>query len=117
MKKYISFLSILALFFIGTQFSSAQSAEKQQSPEAIAKQQTYQLHELVSLTGEQQSAIFKVLVDAQQNRQELNKRPDADKLRQEGNRTVNERVEESFKKILTPEQFRTYQSSLVKDKK
>lgn len=117
MKKYISFLSFIALFFIGMQFSSAQTADKQQSPEAIAKQQTYQLHQLVNLTGDQQGAIFKVLVDAQQNRQELDKRDNTDMLKQEGTKTVDENVEASFKNILTPEQYKTYQASLVKEKK
>ncbi|MFV0573375.1 MAG: hypothetical protein ACK5M1_13245 [Xanthomarina gelatinilytica] len=117
MKKYLSFLSFIALFFIGMQFSTAQNADRQQSPEAIAKQKTYELHELVNLTGGQQSAIFKVLVDAEQNMGELVKRDKSDKLRQEGVKTVNERVEENFKKILTPEQYKTYQASLVTDKK
>jgi Spy/CpxP family protein refolding chaperone len=116
MKKYISFLSFIALFFIGIQSSSAQTVGKQQSPEAIAKQETYQIHQLVNLTGEQQSAIFKVLVDAQQNSQELNKMDDSNKLKQEGTKTVNTNVEASFKKILTPEQYKTYQASLEKEK-
>ncbi|TYA54609.1 hypothetical protein [Formosa maritima] len=116
MKKYISLLSFIALFFIGMEYSSAQHAEKQQSPEAIAKQQTYQLHQLVNLTGDQQGAIFKALVDAQQNRQELDKKDATDKLKQEGTITVDERVDESFKKILTPEQYKTYQASLEKKK-
>jgi Spy/CpxP family protein refolding chaperone len=98
------------------QFSTAQNAERQQSPEVIAKQKTYELHELVNLTGDQQGAIFKVLVDAEQNMGELVKRDESDKLRQEGVQTVNERVEENFKKILTPEQYKTYQASLTSRK-
>ncbi|PWK17548.1 hypothetical protein [Xanthomarina spongicola] len=117
MKKYISFLSFIALFFIGMQFSSAQTADKQQSPEAIAKQQTYQLHKLLNLTGDQQGDIFRVLVDAQQNLQVLDKKDNTDIIKQEGTRTVNNNVEASFKKILTPEQFKTYQESLVKEEK
>ena len=44
MKKYISLFSFMALFFVGVQFSAAQSSERQQSPEAIAKEKTYKLH-------------------------------------------------------------------------
>src|SRR5690606_16772309 len=112
MKKYLSLLSFVALFFIGMQISTAQADERQQSPEAIAKQKTYQLHELVNLTGEQQSAVFKVLVDAEQNMGELNKKDTGDKFRQEGIKTINERVNESYKKILTPAQYQTYEESL-----
>lgn len=118
MKKYISLFSFIALFFVGMQFSSAQTSEKQQSPEAIAKQKTYELHELVTLTGEQQSGIFKVLVDAEQNMGELKKKDISDKFRQEGIKTLNERVREGFKNILTTEQYSSYLNSLeVKSKK
>ena len=117
MKKYFSLLSFIALFFIGMQFSTAQNADRQQSPEAIAKQKTYELHELVNLTGGQQSAIFKVLVDAEQNMGELVKRDKSDTVEHERMKAINEKVQANFKKILTPEQFQTYQASLVTDKK
>ncbi|MGY0393172.1 hypothetical protein ACW5R3_11525 [Bizionia sp. KMM 8389] len=118
MKKYISLFSFIALFFVGMQFSSAQSADRQQSAEARAKQKTYQIHELVTLTGEQQSDVYKVLVDAEQNLGELNKRELTDSFRQDGILTINERVEKSLKNILTPTQYETYESSLnVSNKK
>lgn len=116
MKKYLTFLSFIALFFIGMQFSSAQS-DARQSPEAIAKEKTHDLHQLVNLTGGQQSAIFRVLVDAEQNMSALNKNDVTDKLRQDGTKTVNQNLEEAYKRILTPEQFSLYQDSLKKDKK
>ncbi len=112
MKKYISLFSFVALFFVGMQFASAQTSERQQSPEAIAKQKTYELHQLVSLTGDQQGDIFKVLVDAEQNMGELKKKDVSDKFRQEGIRTVDKRVQEGFKKILTSGQYATYLKSL-----
>jgi transcription elongation factor len=114
MKKYVSLLSFVALFFIGMQFSSAQTAQRQESPEAIAKQKTYELHELVNLSGEQQGAIFKVLVDAEQNLSVLNQKDTSDKFRQEGIKTINMRVAEGYKKILTPEQYAIYEESLIK---
>ncbi|HLV40550.1 hypothetical protein [Xanthomarina sp.] len=116
MKKYFTFLSFIALFFIGLQSSSAQTNEKQ-SPEAMAKEKTHQLHQLVNLTGGQQSAIYRVLVDAEQNTGALNKMDATDKLRQDGLKTVDQNTLESFKRILTPEQFELYQESLKKVKK
>lgn len=116
MKKYISLFSFIALFFVGMQFSTAQSSDRQQSAESIAKQKTLDLHNLVSLTGDQQGEIFKVLVDAEQNMGELMKRDVTDNLRQEGIKTVNSRITEGYKKILTPSQYKTYESSL-KEKK
>jgi len=116
MKKYFTFLSFIALFFIGMQISSAQSTDRQ-IPEAIAKEKTHQLHQLVSLTGEQQSAIFRVLVDYEQNSSELNKMESTSKLRQEGLQTVDQRKHEAFRKILTTEQYNLYRESLNKDKK
>ncbi|MCX7552035.1 hypothetical protein [Xanthomarina sp. F2636L] len=117
MKKYLSLFSFIAIFFIGIQSSSAQDAARQQSPEEIAKQKTYELHELVQLTGEQQSAIFHMLVEAEQNMGALNKKDITDSLRKDGTKTVNETVQAYYRKILTPEQYETYQKSLVKDKK
>ncbi|TYB75783.1 hypothetical protein [Bizionia myxarmorum] len=112
MKKYISLFSFMALFFVGMQFSAAQSSDRQQSAESIAKQKTLELHNLVTLTGEQQSGIFKVLVDAEQNMGELMKRDATDNLRQEGIKTVNSRITEGYKKILTPSQYEIYEASL-----
>lgn len=117
MKKYISFLSFIALFFIGIQFSSAQTTDRQQSPEAIAKQKTYQIHQLVNLTGEQQSAIFRALVDAEQNLSALSTKENTDMIKQEGTKTVNQTLDETFKSILSPEQYNTYKESLLKERK
>ncbi|WP_417198185.1 hypothetical protein [Bizionia sp.] len=116
MKKYISLFSFIALFFVGMQFSAAQSSDRQQSAEAIAKQKTHDLHQLVTLTGDQQGDVFKVLVDAEQNMGELRKREISDKFRQEGMKTLDMRVEEGLKRILTPSQFKLYQNSLESKK-
>lgn len=115
MKKYLSLLSFVAIFFMGMQFSNAQSSNRQ-SPESIAKQKTYELHQLLDLSGEQQSGVYRALVDAEQNMSELVKMDATSKLRQNGIKTVNDRVLESFKKILTPEQFETYEKSTAKAK-
>lgn len=116
MKKYISLFSFIALFFVGMQVSSAQSSQRQLSAEAVAKQKTLELHELVTLTGDQQGEVFKVLVDSEQNMGELLKKDISDKFRQEGIKTMNTRVQEGLKKILTPSQYKMYETSLKSKK-
>ncbi|MFD2552566.1 hypothetical protein ACFSQP_12155 [Bizionia sediminis] len=115
MKKYISLFSFIALFFVGMQMSSAQT-DRQVGPEAIAKQKTYEIHQLVNLTGDQQGDVFKVLVDFEQNMSELLKKDVSDSFRQEGIKTMNQRAEEGLKKVLTASQFKTYQTSLQNKK-
>ena len=72
MKKYFTLFSVLAMFFVGIQMSNAQERSTTQTPEVIAKTKTHQMHELVNLTGEQQSSIFKLLVDSETNLAALN---------------------------------------------
>ena len=112
MKKYITILGFFALFLMGSQFVSAQ----EQSPEAIAKQKTYELHELVNLTGSQQGDVFKLLVDAEQNLQALNAQTaDARAIQNRKDEVLNF-VDQKLSVILTPEQYRTYQQSLQREK-
>jgi len=117
MKKYFSLLSFIAIFFIGMQISLAQEADRQDNPEVVAKQKTYELHQLLKLTGKQQGAMFDVLVDAEKNIIELNKNKVSESVEHERMKAINEKVQANFKKILTPEQFQMYQASLVTDKK
>lgn len=116
MKKYITLLSFVALFFVGMFSSVAQSDKPSVQLQANAKQQTYEMHQLVQLSGEQQSAVFKALVDANQNMEVLNKKKDVKstaKLKGE----VSAQLDKRLKAILTPEQYKTYQSSLAKKEK
>lgn len=116
MKKYITLFSIVALFFFGMQSSLAQEAQKQR-PEAIAKQQTYELHKLVDLTGEQQGKVFKVLVEEQTNLSGIEETTKTIATAQEAKLAVWEKTDASLKAILTPEQYKRYKESLEKEKK
>lgn len=116
MKKYITLFSIIALFFFGMQSSVAQDAHKQR-PEAIAKQQTYELHKLVSLTGDQQGEVFKVLVEEQTNLSGIEENTKSIATAQEAKVAVLEKTNMRLKSILTPEQYKIYQESLEKEKK
>lgn len=115
MKKYITLFSIVALFFFGMQDTVAQHNSKQ-SPEAIAKQETYEMHKLVNLTGEQQGKVFKVLVDEQTNMVGIEKNAKDIATTQEAKAGILETTDKRLKAILTPEQYKIYQGSLEKAK-
>jgi hypothetical protein len=115
MKKYVSLFSFVALFFIGMQSSSAQTTEKQQSPEAIAKQKTAELDKLLDLSGKQQGAIFDVLLDAEQTKKELQQDNVPKERKQIGEESIANNITANFEKILTPLQYATYKRSLIKN--
>lgn len=114
MKKYLSFFSFIALFFIGMQFSSAQDAERQQNPEDIAKHKTNEIHQLVKLDEKQFDAIFNILLDAEKNMEEFNQDNISEERKEIGMDVVSKNITANFKKILTPEQYKTYEESLIK---
>ncbi|WP_250434618.1 hypothetical protein [Hanstruepera flava] len=116
MKKYITLFSIVALFFMGLQSSVAQDAQRQR-PEAIAKQQTYDIHKLVTLTGDQQGEVFKVLVEQQTSLSGIEENTKSIATAQEAKLAVLENTNKRLKAILTPEQYKIYQESLEKEKK
>ena len=116
MKKYITLFSIVALFFFGMQVSVAQDASKQR-PEVIAKQQTYEMHKLVDLSAEQQGQVFKVLVDEQTNMAGIEKSSNDIATTQKAKAGILKNTNTRLKTILTPEQYRTYNESLEKEKK
>lgn len=117
MKKYFTFLSFIALFFIGMQISSAQSNERQLTPEVLAKEKTLEMHQLLKLDGKQQNAIFDVLLIAEKNAFELRKDNISEERKQVGEDAISAMIAADFKKILSPKQFRVYEEFLLKSKK
>lgn len=115
MKKYITLFSVIALFFVGMQNSVAQ--EKKQSPEAIAKTKTHDLHQLVDLDGKQQNEIFKVLVDAESNMAAIESNSKNIEASQKSKAAILENTNARFKAILTAEQYSIYMKSLDKPEK
>ena len=115
MKRYITLFSIIALFFVGMQNSNAQ--EKKQSPEAIAKQKTQEIHELVGLTGDQQREIFKLLVDAESNLSAIGSTSQNIESSQKTRAAVMDNTNTRIKAILNPEQYAIYMRSLEKEEK
>jgi len=115
MKKYISLFSFIALFFVGIQQSSAQDKSiSKESPEAIAKKKTYEMNNLLVLTGEQQGSVYKVLVDAENNIAALNESESNITTIQKNKAVIYDLVNSRLKGILTPEQLRTYMASTEK---
>ena len=117
MKKYISLLSFVAIFFVGMHQSQAQDARARElaSPEGMAKQQTHQLHEIANLSGDQQSGVFKVFVDLNQNLNALEGNNDITAV-QRTKATLMENAKGKLKTILNPEQYAIYLKSLEKPK-
>jgi len=115
MKKYISLFSFIALFFVGIQQSSAQDkSERKEYPEAIAKKKTYEMHQLVELSGEQQGSVYKVLVDAEQNIAALNESGSDIVTIQKSKAAIYDLVDSRLRDILSPDQLRTYMASMEK---
>ena len=118
MKKYISLLSFIAIFFIGMDQSQAQDARARElaSPEGMAKQQTHELHKMANLTGDQQSGVFKVFVDLNQNLNALEGNGDITAV-QKSKATLVDNAKGKLKMILNPEQYAIYLKSLEKQPK
>ena len=106
MRKYITLFSVIALFFVGMQNSVAQ--EQKQSPEAIAKKKTHDLHEEVTLTGDQQRQIFNLLVDAETNIAAIDAKNLNLESAQKAKAAIIENTNTRIKAILNPEQFTTF---------
>ena len=115
MKKYISLLSFIALFFVGMHQSNAQDAtQNRERPEDIAKMQTLDLHNILVLSGDQQRAIFKVLVDVEQNINALDESGSSITQIQKGKASLADFTATRFKEILSADQFQKYLESLQK---
>jgi len=115
MKKYITLLSLIAVFFIGMQQTQAQDSRVAEAefPEAIAKKQLHELHQTVALTGEQQTEAYKVLVDLQQNFNGLKGNTNITEV-QRAKSALLERANMKLKSILNAEQYEAYLASLKK---
>jgi hypothetical protein len=118
MKKYISLLSFIALFFVGIQQSQAQNTNRvveAEMPEAIAKKQTHTLHQMAELSGDQQRAVYKIFLDYQQNVSALNENSDITSANR-AKSSLMDSVTAKLKSTLNEEQFQTYLKTLDKPK-
>ena len=117
MKKFISLFSFIAIFFVGIQQSQAQDSNRTveaEMPEAIAKKQTHELHQLTELTGDQQRSVYKAFVDYEANMKAL--KGDDITFVQKTKATLMETLKLRLKSILSPEQYQMYLESIEKEK-
>ena len=119
MKKYITLFSFIALLFIGTQQTQAQDADRRaavEQPEAIAKKKTHELHQMAEMTGDQQRAVFKVLVELHENLNALDANDNIAAV-QQSKAALLENTKARMKSILTEEQFKVYLRTLEESNK
>jgi hypothetical protein len=115
MKKFITLFGLIALFFIGIQQTQAQDTNRiveAEMPEAIAKKQTFDIHQAANLTTEQQHETFKVLVDLQKSYKDLSESNDDLDAVERAKGPLLEKANGLLKNILTEEQFAMYLKSL-----
>ncbi len=86
-----------------------------ETPEAIAKKRTHELHQVTELTGDQQRAVFKALLDYHLNVNGLNDNSDITAV-QTAKASLNDNLNVKLKGILNAEQFKAYLRSLEKPK-
>ncbi|MGB1309193.1 MAG: hypothetical protein ACPG6B_09800 [Oceanihabitans sp.] len=68
MKKYISLLSFLAIFFVGMQQSQAQESSKQDAQLVkVAKEEVSRIDAMVSLTNDQKREIYSFITSYNQS--------------------------------------------------
>ena len=123
MKKYFTILGCLALFFIGTQASISQNLQKKQSEAAnkqdiidhdSAKKQTFDLHQIVNLDGDQVSKVHDLFLDLDKRQRLVSSASDM-KMKDKSLVEIETFKNEQLKKLLTEAQFDMYLKSMRKE--
>ncbi len=107
MKNILTVLAFAASMFIGTQSISAQSLSQDTNrPEVIAKEQTHQLTEALSLNGDQTRAVFRALVAKEVSYQKSVTGKDLSSTPVKADqKKIDTELQASMKKILTDAQY------------
>lgn len=85
--------------------------QNQNSPEAVAKQQTHDLSQSLNLDGDQQRAVFRALVVKESNYNKyVNGKDLKDAAVMAAKKKQDEIFETAMKKALTEDQFKKWQS-------
>ena len=120
MKKYITILGCLTFFFIGMNSSNAQEVNSKQSEAAMkqsiidhdsAKKQTFDLHQLVNLSGDQVSKVHDMFLDLDKRQSQISTKSD-DGVIKEQIIKLESLKNENLKEILTNDQYGIYLKSL-----
>jgi Spy/CpxP family protein refolding chaperone len=110
MKKVFVTLAFAAACAFGANAQDARQRgdrkEFQKNPEARAQRMTQMMDKKLNLTDQQEAAVQKVNMEAAKDMQGSMESMASNR---EKMKAVNERREAEFKRILTPEQFASYQ--------
>ena len=119
MKKYMTILGCLTFFFIGINSSFAQDEKSVKSDAALkqeiinhdsAKQQTYELHKLLNLDGDQVAKIHDMFLDLDKKQKTMTEEKKLTSKTKNSNEIESEK-NKMLKEILTKEQFEIYLKS------
>lgn len=99
MKKLITLLLVAFAFMF-----SVQDANAQQRPEEIAKVKVAELSQTLELNGEQQRALWRVLV----------KKESAVAKAGASTKEIEATFDKEIKEVLTPEQYKQYLATIEK---
>ena len=112
MKNFFKVVTVAFVMLVGMGTMNAQTLKQNQnSPEAVAKQQTSELSESLGLNGDQQRAVFRALVVKESNYTKYVYGKDAKDAAVMAAKKKHEEVfETSMKKVLTDAQYKKWQS-------
>ena len=112
MKKIFKVFAIAFIMLLGMGSMNAQTLKQDQNtPEAVAKQQTSELSEALGLNGDQQRAVFRALVVKESNYTKYVYGKDSkDAAVIAAKKKHDEVLETAMKKALTEAQYNKWQS-------
>ncbi|WP_068589497.1 hypothetical protein [Cochleicola gelatinilyticus] len=111
MKNLITGIAFAFAMVLSIQTTTAQTklSQDQDRPEVIAKQQTAELTEQLSLNGEQSRAVFRALVANEINyKKHVNGKKASDPTVVASKKKFDSSLDENMKKTLTKEQYESW---------
>ncbi len=116
MKNLLSIIAITFVMLLGTQSITAQSlSQNQNRPEVAAKAQLQQLTNQLGLSGEQGRTIYRALVTKEVSyRKTVETNGEKSPKVSADQKKADEVFYAEMKKVLKPEQFKKWESSLKK---
>lgn len=115
MKKYLSFLSFVALLFLSTSTMVAQEKKANiNDVEKYAKHQVNELNEVVSLDSKQTDLAFEIFTEVAKNTQEVdNAKFETEKHREVRLDAIKEYKDSKLKSILNEDQYKRFKMSAL----
>ncbi|NNM24291.1 MAG: hypothetical protein HKO54_12150 [Flavobacteriaceae bacterium] len=110
MKNLFKVIAFSFVMLLGMGTMNAQTLKQDESkPEVIAKKQTAELSEQLSLNGDQQRAVFRALVSKESNYKKHVLGQDVNKAAVAANKKkFDDQLKESMKQTLTADQYKKW---------